>query len=129
MISEKYDAMSMLSKLTQLFKLKQDRPEQLYLQQHQIEYDEHQGFIIEGIVINDMHAERLAYFSNRRISQFDDLQALFYSAMLINEKIDLEIANRRFVVRLGNNMENLTELKRIIKLLNDYYYQFIRDKK
>lgn len=129
MISEKYDAMSMLSKLTQLFKLKQDRPEQLYLQQHQIEYDEHQGFIIEGIVINDMHAERLAYFSNRRISQFNDLQALFYSAMLINEKIDLEIANRRFVVRLGNNIENLTELKRIIKLLNDYYYQFVRDKK
>lgn len=53
----------------------------------------------------------------------------FYSAMLINEKIDLEIANERFVVRLGNNLENLTELKRMIKLLNDYYYQFIRDKK
>ena len=49
--------------------------------------------------------------------------------MLINEKIDLEIANERFVVRLGNNLENLTELKRMIKLLNDYYYQFIRDKK
>ncbi len=31
--------------------------------------------------------------------------------------------------RLGNNLENLTELKRMIKLLNDYYYQFIRDKK
>ena len=28
-----------------------------------------------------------------------------------------------------NNLENLTELKRMIKLLNDYYYQFIRDKK
>ncbi len=36
------------------------------------------------------------------------LNALFYSAMLINEKIDLEIANERFVVRLGNNLENLT---------------------
>ena len=49
--------------------------------------------------------------------------------MLINEKIDLEIANERFVARVGNNLENLTELKRMIKLLNDYYYQFIRDKK
>ena len=49
--------------------------------------------------------------------------------MLINEKIDLEIANERFVVRLGNNLENLTELKRMIKLLNDYYYQFIKEKK
>jgi hypothetical protein len=99
-----------------------------FLQQHQIEYDE-KGFIIEGIVLNAIHAERLVYFSNRRISQFDDLNALFYSAMLINEKIDLEIANERFVARLGNNLENLTELKRMIKLLNDYYYQFIRDKK
>ncbi|QQT93858.1 hypothetical protein [Acinetobacter johnsonii] len=121
--------MSMLSKLSQLFKLKKDAPEQLFLQQHQIEYDDEKGFIIEGIVLNAIHAERLVYFSNRRISQFDDLSALFYSAMLINEKIDLEIANERFVVRLGNNLENLTELKRMIKLLNDYYYQFIRDKK
>ena len=119
----------MLTKLTNLLKRKKDAPEQLFLQQHQIEYDEQNGFIIEGVVINDIHAERLAYFSNRRISQFDDLNALFYSAMLINEKIDLEIANERFVARLGNNLENLTELKRMIKLLNDYYYQFIRDKK
>ena len=118
----------MLSKLSQLFKLKKDAPEQLFLQQNQIEYDDEKGFIIEGVVLNAIHAERLVYFSNRRISQFDDLNALFYSAMLINEKIDLEIANERFVVRLGNNLENLTELKRMIKLLNDYYYQFIRDK-
>ena len=121
--------MSMLSKLSQLFKLKKDAPEQLFLQQHQIEYNDKKGFIIEGIVLNAIHAERLVYFSNRRISQFDDLNALFYSAMLINEKLDLEIANERFVARLGNNLENLTELKRMIKLLNDYYYQFIRDKK
>ena len=121
--------MSMLSKLSQLFKLKKDAPEQLFLQQNQIEYDDEKGFIIEGVVLNAIHAERLVYFSNRRISQFDDLNALFYSAMLINEKIDLEIANERFVVRLGNNLENLTELKRMIKLLNHYYYQFIRDKK
>jgi len=94
-----------------------------------IEYNDEKGFIIEGIVLNAIHAERLVYFSNRRISEFDDLNALFYSAMLINEKIDLEIANERFVARLGNNLENLTELKRMIKLLNDYYYQFIRDKK
>ena len=118
----------MLTKLTNLLKRKKDAPEQLFLQQHQIEYDEQNGFIIEGVVINDIHAERLAYFSNRRINQFDDLNALFYSAMLMNEKIDLEIASGRFVARLGNNLENLTELKHIIKLLSDYYYQFIRDK-
>ncbi|MNY91148.1 hypothetical protein D3C78_74970 [compost metagenome] len=121
--------LSMLSKLSQLFKLKKDALEQLFLQQHQIEYNDEKGFIVEGIVLNAIHAERLVYFSNRRISQFDDLNSLFYSAMLINEKIDLEIANERFVARLGNNLENLTELKRMIKLLNDYYYQFIRDKK
>ena len=74
--------MSMLSKLSQLFKLKKDAPEQLFLQQNQIEYDDEKGFIIEGVVLNAIHAERLVYFSNRRISQFDDLNALFYSAML-----------------------------------------------
>ena len=119
----------MLTKLTNLLKRKKDAPEQLFLQQHQIEYDEQNGFIIEGVVINDIHAERLAYFSNRRISQFDDLNALFYSAMLMNEKIDLEIASGRFVARLGNNLENLTELKHIIKLLSDYYYQLKKKKK
>lgn len=42
--------------------------------------------------------------------------------MLINEKIDLEIVNEWFVVCLGNNLENLIELKWMIKLFNDYYY-------
>ena len=48
--------------------------------------------------------------------------------MLINEKIDLEIANKRFVVRLGNTQENLLQLKAYIALLNDYYRQFKREK-
>lgn len=111
-----------------MFKLNKNSPEHLYLQQHQIQYDEMNGFVIEGVVLNQHYAERLAYFSNRRINSFNDLSALFYSAMLINEKIDLEIASQRFVSDLGNTLENLTELKRIIKILNDYYYHFIRDK-
>ena len=119
----------MLTKLTNLWKRKKDAPEQQYLLQHQIEYDENKGFIIAGVVINDIHAERLSYFSNRRISQFDDLNALFYSAMLINEKIDLEIAHQRFNASLGNTEENLLQFKMILKKLNDYYRNFLRDQK
>ena len=48
--------------------------------------------------------------------------------MIINEKIDLEIANQRFVARLGNTEENLLQLKQIIQKLNDYYRQFLREK-
>ncbi len=48
--------------------------------------------------------------------------------MIINEKIDLEIASQNFIVRLGNTQENLTELKQVVKLLNEYYRNFLRDK-
>ncbi len=49
--------------------------------------------------------------------------------MIINEKIDLEIAQQRFNTMLGNTEENLLEFKAIVKKLNDYYRQFLRDQK
>ena len=55
--------MSMLSKLSQLFKLKKDAPEQLFLQQHQIEYDDEKGFIIEGIVLNCISSDLIVHSS------------------------------------------------------------------
>ena len=42
---------------------------------------------------------------------------------------DLEIANQRFNVKLGNTEENLLQFKMIVKKLNDYYRNFLRDKK
>jgi hypothetical protein len=49
--------------------------------------------------------------------------------MLINEKIDLEIAHQRFNTTLGNSEENLLQFKMILKKLNDYYRNFLRDQK
>ena len=66
------------------------------------------------------------YFFN--LGLFDDLNALFYKAILINEKIDLEIASGRYIARLGNTEENLKQFKKIIQKLNDYYKEFKRDK-
>ena len=48
--------------------------------------------------------------------------------MLINEKIDLEMATGRYVQRLGNNHENLQQFKSLIEKLNQYYCEFKRDK-
>ncbi|MEJ2898903.1 hypothetical protein [Acinetobacter sp. NS-4] len=110
-----------------LFKSSNPSPEQLFLQENNIQFDQEQGYIVDGIVVNQL-SERLAYFSNRKLNNFDDLKALYFTAILINEKIDLEIANQRFVARLGNNEENLLQLKQIIKKLNDYYRNFLREK-
>ena len=118
----------MFNKLVDLFKGAKESPEQLYLEQHHIQYDETQGYIIEGVVLNTL-SERMEYLSNRKMTNFDDLKQLYATAMIINEKIDLEIANQRFVARLGNTEENLLQFKRYVKLLNDYYRQFIRDRK
>jgi hypothetical protein len=118
----------MFDKFISIFKNDKNSPEIKYLTENKIEFDEQKGFIIEGKVINELF-ERLEYFSNRRMRKFDDLKTLYFSAMLINEKIDLEIANQNFVKRLGNTEVNLQEFKRIVKLLTDYYYNFIRDKK
>lgn len=117
----------MLNKLTGLFKSSKPTPEQLYLQENNIQFDLEQGYIVDGIVINEW-SERLSYFSNRKLNKFDDLKALYFTAMIINEKIDLEIANQRFVVRLGNTEENLLQLKQVVKKLNDYYRNFKREK-
>ena len=116
----------MLNKLAQIF-TKKPSAEQVFMEQNRIEFNDEQGFIVDGFVLNDL-SERLEYFSNRKLKKFDDLKDLYFKAMLINEKIDLEIANKRFVVRLGNTEENLLQLKAYIALLNDYYRQFKREK-
>lgn len=117
----------MFGKIAALFKGNQKAAEQAYLQEKNIQIDAEHGFIVDGIVVNTL-SERLTYFSNRKLQNFDDLQDLFYKAILINEKIDLEIASGRYVVRLGNNEENLNQLKEIIRKLNDYYKEFKREK-
>lgn len=118
----------MLNKLSQLFKGSKESPEQLYLEEHHIQYDETQGYVIDGVVLNTL-SERMEYLSNRKLKDFNDLKQLYSVAMIINEKIDLEIANQRFVARLGNTEENLLQFKNYVKILNDYYRQFIRDRK
>ena len=82
----------MLNKLTDLFKSKEAKAEQVFLQENKMIFDTEQGLIVDGVVLNTEHGERLEYFSNRKLKNFDDLNALFYKAILINEKIDLEIA-------------------------------------
>lgn len=121
--------LAMFNKITSLFKSNKPTPAQLYLAEHHIEYSEEHGFVVDGIELNATLGERLNFLSNRRLTKFDDLQALYAAAMIINERIDLEIATERYVARLGNSKENLLEFKRILKLLNDYYRQFIRDQK
>lgn len=118
----------MLNKLKDVFKSSKVKEEEAYLLEHAIQFDQQRGYIVDGIVLNQELAERLEYFSNRRLNKFDDLQALYYAAMLINEKIDLEITQQRFVARLGNTEENLRQFKNIVKKLNDYYRSFIREK-
>ena len=112
---------------SRLFKSSKPSPEQLFLQENNIQFHQEQGYIVDGIVLNEW-SERLSYFSNRKLTQFDDLKELYFTAMIINEKIDLEIARQRFVARLGNTEENLLQLKQIIKKLNDYYRNFLREK-
>lgn len=117
----------MLNKLTQIFKSSKQSPEQLFLQQNNIQFDPERGYIVDGIVLNEW-SERLVYFSNRKLSKFDDLKALYFAAIIINEKIDLEIANQRFVARLGNTEQNLLQLKQSVQKLNEYYRHFLREK-
>ncbi len=117
----------MLNKLSNLFKSGKPPTEQHYMQQHQIQFDAVQGYIVDGIVMNDL-SERLEYFSNRKLSHFNDLEQLYLRSMLINEKIDLEMATGRYVQRLENNHENLQQFKSLIEKLNQYYREFIRDK-
>jgi len=115
----------MLSQLTNLFKSSKETPEQLFFKEHALSFDAEHGVILGGVVLNEL-GFRLEYFSNRKLDRFDDLEKLFRIAPQINEKIDLEIHSQRFVERLGNNEENLKELKQAIKVLNDYYVKFKR---
>lgn len=117
----------MLNRIADLFKGKEAKAELEFLEKNNIQIDTERGFIVDGIVANSL-SERLEYFSNRKLNNFDDLKELFYKAILINEKIDLEIASGRYVARLGNNEENLQQLKTVIFKLNDYYKQFKRDR-
>lgn len=118
----------MLNKLKNVFKSSKAKEEEAYLLEHAIQFDPEQGYIVDGVILNQELSERLEFYSNRRLKKFDDLQALYYAAMLINEKIDLEIASGRYVARLGNTEENLKQLKAIIQKLNDYYKAFKREK-
>ncbi|MGY5394246.1 hypothetical protein [Acinetobacter sp. NigerLNRRAM0016] len=118
----------MLNKLKNVFKSSKAKEEEAYLLEHAIQFDPEQGYIVDGVILNQELSERLEFYSNRRLKKFDDLQALYYAAMLINEKIDLEIAQQKFVASLGNTEENLVQFKRIVQKLNDYYRNFIREK-
>ena len=118
----------MFDKIATLFKGSKNGPEQVFLQENNIQIDAEHGFIVDGIVLNRELSERLEYFSNRKLNNFDDLKALFYKTILINEKIDLEIATQRYVARLENTQEKLLQLKAIIQILNQYYILFLRDK-
>ena len=117
----------MLKKISKLFTQKTSKLERTYLEENQIFFDDNLGYVVEGIVVNEL-SDRLEYFSNRRMKKFDDLRELYFNAILINEKIDLEIAHERYVQRLGNTKENLLQFKQIVKKLNDYYRTFLREK-
>ena len=120
----------MLNKLKNLFKANaQDSAEQQFLKDNNIIWDDEQGFIVDGIILNAELSERLEYLSNRRLKKFDDLNALFFAGMMINEKIDLEIANQSYLARLGNTEENLKQFKSIVQRLNQYYRDFKREKR
>lgn len=119
----------MFDKISALFKSNKPSPALLYLEENNIQYTEQTGYIVDGINLNQELGERLEYLSNRRMKTFDDLKELYSTAMIINEKIDLEIANQRFNSRLGNTEENLLQFKVIVKKLNDYYRNFLREKK
>ncbi|WHP06513.1 MULTISPECIES: hypothetical protein [Acinetobacter] len=117
----------MLSQFTSLFKSNKESPEQLFLKEHDLEFNPEKGPILNGRVLNELDS-RLVYFSNRKLDNFNNLAKLFEISPQINEKIDLEIHSQRFVERLGNTEENLRELKQVIKILNDYYVKFQRAK-
>lgn len=119
----------MFDKISALFKSNKPSPAMLYLEENNIQYTEETGYIVDGINLNQELGERLEYLSNRRMKTFDDLKELYSTAMIINEKIDLEIANQRFNAKLGNTEENLLQFKVIVKKLNDYYRNFLREKK
>ncbi len=121
--------MAMFDKISALFKSNKPTAAQLYLEEQNIQYVEGTGYIVDDIQLNQELGPRLEYLSNRRLKQFDDLKALYDTAMLINEKIDLEIAHQRFNASLGNTEENLLQFKMILKNLNDYYRNFLRDQK
>lgn len=119
----------MFDKISALFKSNKPTAAQLYLEEQIIQYVEGTGYIVDDIQLNQEWGARLEYLSNRRLKQFDDLKALYDTAMLINEKIDLEIAHQRFNTTLDNTEENLLQFKMILKKLNDYYRNFLRDQK
>lgn len=117
----------MFNKLKSWFDRSDHDAESLYMQEQNISLDKNKGYIVDGIVLNDLSA-RLEYFSNRKLNSFDNLEQLYLKSMLINEKIDLEIATGNYVKRLDNNEENLKQFKHLIEKLNQYYRMFKRDK-
>lgn len=118
---------AMLNKIRNLFGSNPQNEELSYMQTHSIEFDPVKGYIVDGMVMNEF-SEKLEYFSNRKLSNFNNLSELYLKSILIYEKIDLEIATKRYVTRLGNTEENLVQLKQRIEKLNQYYRKYKRDK-
>lgn len=52
----------MFSKLTGLFKNKANLEEIAYLEAHKIQWDAEQGYIVDGIVLNNVLAARFKLF-------------------------------------------------------------------
>ena len=55
----------MLDKLVELFKGNKESAEHVFLRENNIQIDAEKGYIIDGIVVNEL-SERLEYFSNRK---------------------------------------------------------------
>ena len=76
----------MLNKLAQIF-TKKPSAEQVFMEQNRIEFNDEQGFMINGFVLNDL-SERLEYFSNRKLKKFDDLKEQLFSEIRENTRND-----------------------------------------
>ena len=118
----------MFNKLKGWFDRSNPDAESLYMQEQNIYLDADKGYVVDGIVLNQELSERLDYFSNRKLNRFDNLEQLYLKSILINEKIDLEIATGNYLKRLNNNEENLKQFKHLNEKLNQYYRMFKRDK-
>ena len=66
----------MFNKLVRLFKTTaKETEEQSYLREQNIHFDQDQGPIVDGIVLSDLN-NRLEYFSNRKLENFQDLKII-----------------------------------------------------
>lgn len=118
----------MLKKLSQLFQSKQPDPKEEFCRINALEFDTEKGIVFQKIELSK-YQENLTYLSNRRVSDFNDIAKVYDAAMIIQEKIDLELAAGRYVARLGHDEHTLRFLKAAVETLSLYYRQFVRDVK